>query len=238
MVKRRSRRPDQRPEIQFIPLSTDEKKIRFFGTLMPTLLLLGQSPVMFLRLLVGQHLTPRASVAEFIATRADDAARVDDTLVFVHRWHSTSFDPLAFARARLFLAQLTRLIRKEGYHAEPLDPLSPHINLPRLAARSGLGNLSPYGLLVHPIFGPRLILTALKTDHPVAVAPRFAGPACNDCMACIVLCPQQPHLTGTIDLGQCKTCARCLVVCPVGKGRQAREAWQRHVAALSSGGGG
>lgn len=237
MANAGSKRPTQRPQIHFIPLSTDEKKIRFFGTLMPTLLLLAQSPSTFLRLQVFKHMTPRVPVERFIAEEADDAARVDDTLVFVHRWHTTRFDPLAFARARLFLAHLTRLIRKEGYRAEPLDPLSPHINLPRLAAKSGLGNLSPYGLLVHPIFGPRLILTALRTDHPVAPTPRFAEPACNDCMACIVLCPQQPHLTGEIDLGQCKTCARCLEVCPVGKGRKARRAWDAYRARVVTRGG-
>ncbi len=218
-VKRRSKRPETRPEIQFIPLSTDEGKIRFFGTLMPSLLLLKESPRAFLAFQIRQHLTPQQEVADFIATDADDAARLGDTLIFVHRWRSISFDPLAFARARTFLTQLARLVRREGYRAEPLDPLSPNINLPRLAAQGGLGNLSPYGLLVHPIFGPRLILTALKTGHPVTVRPRFAGDACFDCMACVALCPQRPHLSGIVDLGQCQTCAKCFEVCPIGKGR-------------------
>jgi len=237
MTHRKRERPQARPDIQFIPLSTDVGKIRFFGNLMPALLLLYQSPRTFLRFQIFRHITPRRDVADFIATEADDVAQVEDTVVFVHRWHSTSFDPLAFARARLFLAQLTRLLRRAGYRADPLDPLSPHVNLPRLAARSGLGNLSPYGLLVHPIFGPRLILTALQTDYPIVLAPRFAGPGCNDCMACILLCPQRPDLTGVVDLAQCKTCARCLVVCPVGKGRRAREAWARHANVSSSRGG-
>ena len=233
---RRSKRPETRPEIQFIPLSTDEGKIRFFGTLMPALLLLKESPRAFLAFQIRRHLTPRREVTDFIAQGgADDAARLGDTLIFVHRWRTLSFDPLAFARARTFLAQLTRLVRREGYRAEPLDPLSPHINLPRLAAQSGLGNLSPYGLLVHPVFGPRLILTALKTDHPVTVTPRFVGDACFDCMACLVLCPQQPHLSGIVDLGQCQTCAKCFEVCPIGKGRRARQLLQASAVSAARG---
>lgn len=71
---------------------------------------------------------------------------------------------------------------------------------------------------------PQLILSALRTDYSLDVAPLFQGEACFDCMACIVLCLQQPHLSGVVDLGQCKTCAKCFVVCPMGKGRQARKA--------------
>jgi len=117
-VVRRSKRPETRPEIQFIPLSTDDGKIRFFGTLMPALLLLKESPRAFLAFQIRRHLTPRREVTDFIAREgADDAARLGDTLIFVHRWRTLSFDPLAFARARTFLAQLTRLVRREGYRA-------------------------------------------------------------------------------------------------------------------------
>jgi len=216
----------ERPEIELIPLSTDEGKIRFFGTLMPALLLLRRAPRKFLAFQVRRRLTPDRDVAEFIASEADDAARLDDTLLFVHRWETTNFDPLTFARARTFLEQITRMVRRAGYPAEPLDPLSPRINLPRLAVQSGLGNLSPYDLLVHPLFGPRLILTGLRTTYPVSPVPRYnALPVCNDCMACIVLCPQQPQTHGVVDLGQCQTCAECLAVCPVGKGKRAGETW-------------
>jgi len=206
-----------RPEIRFVPLSTDPDKIRFFGTLMPALLLLKTSPRAFVRHQVARHAAPRAEVAAFLAAGADDAARLGDRLVIVHRWHSDNFDPLAFARARTFLAQLTRLVRRHGYAAEPLDPLSPDINLPRLAAGAGLGNLSPFGLLVHPAFGPRLILTALRTDHPFSPTPRQQGQGCTDCLACLERCPQAPLARGVVELGTCQRCALCLAVCPVGR---------------------
>ena len=208
----------ERPEIIFVPLSTDEGKIRFFGTLMPALLLLKAAPGQFLRHQIASRLTPRTDVETLVAEAADDAARVDGNLIFVHRWESDGFDALAFARAKTFLAQITRLVEQEGHRAEPLDPLSPRVNLPKLAARAGLGTPSPYGLLVHPVFGPRLILTGLRTDHPVALQSRWTGTGCTDCMACVKLCPQDPVHSGTIRLGECQSCAECLVVCPVGKG--------------------
>jgi Pyruvate/2-oxoacid:ferredoxin oxidoreductase delta subunit len=222
LTLRPTRRPDKRPDIKFIPMSTDADKIRFFGNLMPAALLLRQSPREFLSFQLHRRLTPRREVAEFIQTEADDAARWGDTLVFIHRWHTVKFDSLVFARARVFLEQLTRMVRRAGYSAEALDPLSPGVNLPRLAAQAGLGNLSPYGLLVHPVFGPRLIITALKTNYALEVKPRFGGDGCEDCFACIVLCPQQPAVRGVIDLSKCQSCAECLIVCPTGKGRRAR----------------
>jgi ferredoxin len=206
--------------IEFVPMSTDERTIRFFGTLMPSLLLIKASPGRFVRHQFEKQSTPRLDVAAFVAAGVDDAARIDDTalgntLVFVHRWRSGEFDPFAFAQAKTFLARLTRLVRRAGYRTEPIDPLSPSINLPKLAAEAGLGNLSPFGLLVHPAFGPRLILTGLRTDYPLALTSQWAGTGCTDCLACVETCPQDPTRTGRIELRQCQSCTRCLAVCPV-----------------------
>ncbi len=154
----------ERPEIQFIPMSTDPGKIRFFGTLMPALLLLKASPLRFLQYQVQKQMTPRREIAAYITERTDDAGRVEDVLVFVHRWHSLKFDPFTFAQAKTFLAHITRIIRRQGYSAEPFDPLSPDINLPKLAEKAGLGNLSPFGLLVHARYGPWVILTGLRIN--------------------------------------------------------------------------
>ena len=207
-----------RPKISFVPLSTDEGKIRFFGTLMPALLLLKASPAQFFRHQAARQATPEMEAKPFVLSAADDTAQVDDVAVFVHRWESDHFDALAFARAKTFLSQIARMVRRQGHSGEPLDPLSPKVNLPRLAAKAGLGTLSPYGLLVHPAFGPRLILSGLRTDHPLPARPRWEGNGCTDCMSCVEVCPQLPSHTGVIRLGECQSCAECLVVCPVGKG--------------------
>lgn len=230
----------KRPDIRFIPMSTDEGKIRFFGTLMPALLLLVRSPLRLVQGHVLRRIVPRGSVEAFVAAGADDAALVDSReteggppaatggsdgrlIVFVHGWATSEFDAAAFDRAKTFLARLTRLVEREGYRAEPLDPLSPRVNLPALAARAGLGNLSPFGLLVHPRFGPRLILSGLQTDYPLVAGPRWQGAGCSDCLVCVEACPQDPQETLVVKLAECQSCALCLAVCPVGTEASPRE---------------
>jgi ferredoxin len=207
----------ERPELEFVPMSTDLGKIRFFGTLMPALLLLRASPTRFVRSQLAGLYTPRQEIGSFIAAGTDDAGQVGDTWLFVHRWKSERFDPFAFADAKLFLRRIARMVARAGCSAEPLDPLSPLVNLPRLAAGAGLGNLSPFGLLVHPEFGPRLILTGLRTDHPLRLEPRWGGSGCTDCMTCLEECPQEPLAGGVVRLGECQSCTECLAVCPTGK---------------------
>jgi epoxyqueuosine reductase len=209
--------PVPRPDIKFIPMSTDAAKIKFFGTLMPALLLLKESPFQFIRYQVMKNYTPRFDVGDYINAESDDAGRVDDVMVFVHRWNSVTFDPFTFARAKTFLNRVTNLVRREGYESEPFDPLSPDLNFPILAEKAGLGNLSPFGLLVHPDFGPRIILTGLRTNYPLNLIPRSSKPGCTDCMICIRVCPQKPLESGIVNLRLCQSCAKCLEVCPTGK---------------------
>jgi epoxyqueuosine reductase len=211
------------PELQFIPLSNDVGKIRFFGSLMPALLLLKASPLRFFEFQIKRISTPRTKALDFIQSNTDDAGRVGDVIIFIHRWQSREFDPFTFARARTFLAQITRLVQKEGFLAEPLDPLSPDINLPITATRAGLGNLSPYGLLVHPEFGPRLIITGLRTNAPFTLTPRWNQAGCNDCLACMRICPQKPMEKKVINLGKCQSCAKCFSVCPIGPTFQGKD---------------
>lgn len=192
-----------RPDITFVPLSADPERIRFFGTLMPAILLLKASPWRFLREQLAGWSVPSVPVSACITSEADDPGQIDDLWVFVHRWGTQSFDPFAFARAKRFLKTLTRLVERPGHRAQPLDALSPGVNLPRLAMQAGLGDASPYGLLVHPAYGPRLILTALRTDYPLTLVPRWNGKGCTDCMLCVRDCPQDPAAYGVIALGQC-----------------------------------
>lgn len=206
----------KKEDLIFIPLSNDLEKIRFFGTLMPALLLLKQAPAQFFVHQVRRRLLPRRSVEAYIQQNADDFSQTDDVWLFVHRWKQPTFDPLTFARTHTFLAQLRRLLRRAGYRAEPLDPLSPTINLPQLAIQAGLGDASPYGLLVHPVFGPRVILSGMRTDYPMVLRPRWGSDGCTDCAACLKLCLQKPLETPNVNLGQCQTRALCFTVCPTG----------------------
>jgi epoxyqueuosine reductase len=207
----------KRPEIRFIPMSTDPEKIRFFGTLMPALLLLKSSPLRFLQYQFSRNITPKRDIAQFIREETDDAGQSGNVVVFLHRWRSLGFDPFTFARAKIFLARVTRMIRRAGYAVEPYDPLTPDMNLPKLAEQAGLGNLSPFGLLVNAGFGPRVILTGIKTNYPLEIFPRWSEGGCSDCMACVRICPQNPLESGEVSLRLCQSCAKCLEVCPTGR---------------------
>ena len=191
---------------------------------MPALLLLKSSPVRFAAFQLGKAYTPRTTIEKYIQTEADDVGWANGVLVFVHRWNSLQFDPFTFARAKTFLRRITHIIQRAGYQAEPIEPLSPETNLPRLAEKAGLGNLSPYGLLVHPKYGPRLILSGLRTDYPRAQAFARSEPqiGCTDCMVCTRVCPQEPLRSEKIDLKRCQSCAKCLELCPTGKASQGK----------------
>jgi epoxyqueuosine reductase len=205
------------PNIRCVPATNNKVLLRIFGTLMPSLLLLKQAPGTLWSLHQAMLQTPDGDIEECLLANTDDVGRVGDTLVFVHRWQSTEFDPVMFARAKVFLAQMTRMVKRAGYAVTSFDPISPAINLPQLAVEAGLGDFSPYGLLVHPKFGPRVILTALKTDYPLVVEPQWRKQqGCTDCLVCVRKCPQEPLKTGFVEMSQCKSCTRCLSVCPVG----------------------
>jgi hypothetical protein len=109
------------PRIRCIPATTNKTLLKIFGTLMPSLLLLKQAPGQFWALQRAMGQTPEGDIAEFVQTHTDDVGQVGNTLVFVHRWQSTDFDPVVFARAKVFLAQMTRMVQQAGYSATPFE---------------------------------------------------------------------------------------------------------------------
>jgi len=203
-------------EIRYIPVSTDPGRMYFFGNLMPAILLMKKSPFQLITSQVAKRYCPDMSAALFINRFADDFAYLDGTYIFLHQWNSLDFDPVVFARAKIFLKRVARLLEKEGYWCAPLDPISPHINLPKLAVKAGLGNLSPFELLVHPNFGPRLIITGIRTNYPFNERVKKNKGGCTSCMICIEKCPQRPIETGEIILKECLKCTQCFEICPVG----------------------
>jgi len=203
-------------EYNFIEASTDEKKIEFFGNLMPSIILFRRKPGRLLLRPLRKLYTPSEKVSEYVKKNVDDIGEIDGTYVFLHRWKTHGFDPVVFEETKMFIYRLNRIISKQGIKGQALYPLSPRINLPKLAASAGLGTLSPFGLLVHPEFGPRLFITALKGADVLLSRnlPKTSG--CTSCNKCVEVCPQNPQQTKTVNLGLCRACSKCISECPVG----------------------
>ena len=96
------------------------------------------------------------------------------------------------------IESLLKLIRGEGFFAESLGrygyPLEGEVNLKELAIRAGLGRRGKSTIMLHPKFGTRLRLAAIKTDVPFkqsvdSAFPEERNPFCNECTICIDICP-------------------------------------------------
>ena len=96
------------------------------------------------------------------------------------------------------LESLLNLIRDKGFSAEPVGrygyPLGGEINLKEEAIRTGLGKRGKSTIVLHPEYGPRLRLIAIRTDAPLE-PPTYSAlteeenPLCSGCSICIDACP-------------------------------------------------
>ena len=120
----------------------------------------------------------------------DDFVR-DEQRAFIIRGFETHLQPL--------LESLVDYIRGLGLSVEIAGHCgySPpnELNLKRMAVAAGLGNWGKNAMLLHPHFGPRLRLAALRITG-VALDETGPGPDvfeqpsfCQDCTACIDACP-------------------------------------------------
>lgn len=115
-------------------------------------------------------------------------------------------------------------------------PRGDELNLKRLAVAAGLGSWGRNAMLIHPHFGPRLRLAALRIsgatlDGTGPGPDEFEPPSlCRDCTACIDACPEgvlEPYYLGDTracrastawspEPGKVECCDLCWTVCPVG----------------------
>ena len=105
--------------------------------------------------------------------------------------------------------------------------LMPKLQLKPLAVLAGLGWMGKNNLVIHPVFGPRIVIGAVLTDALVERTRRPRLPdGCGDCSLCLSACPigaLRPD--GSFDRFKCyhrnkllrEPCRFvCMRVCPIG----------------------
>jgi len=138
------------------------------------------------------------------------------------------------------LETLMHFIQEQGLTAELRGrcgyPRGEDLNLKQQAVIAGLGKWGKNSLVIHPSFGPWLRFMAIKVQAPLTptglgIDNREKNPLCEDCTACIDICPVvvlesyylrdkancQASLSLFPQLGKLVACDRCLVACPIGK---------------------
>lgn len=108
------------------------------------------------------------------------------------------------------------------------------------ATSAGIGWIGRNGLLISPVYGPRLSLATVLTDAPLKVNTPIDSSMCGDCMLCVDFCPSGA-ITGKewsrrdpfielVVLNKCSSykkssravrgkpnCGLCINICPYGR---------------------
>ena len=136
------------------------------------------------------------------------------------------------------LESILQLIHKRGFTAEPVGcygyPLKRELNLKEEAIRTGIGKRGKSTVVLHPRYGNRLRLLAVRTNAPLEPfitppQPDTENPLCEQCSVCIDVCPVkalEPYHLPDASLclsnittikkrnGRLITCDICLHLCP------------------------
>ncbi len=146
----------------------------------------------------------------------------------------------------------TSCLRRNGYKYLCIPPDSDRINSTfisklyplfthKIAATSaGIGWIGRNGLLINPVYGPRLSIATVLTDAPLKVGTPIESSMCGDCRLCVDFCPSKA-ITGKdwsrnkpfielVRLNSCSThkknskavngkpnCGLCINICPYGR---------------------
>lgn len=104
----------------------------------------------------------------------------------------------AYAKMKYIVMNLAQFINNLGYRAWPWGSGGPVLGIP-VAVDAGLGELGRNGLLITPEFGPRVRITGVITDMPLAQdQPIDMGvwQFCQVCKKCAEKCPSGALQTG------------------------------------------
>lgn len=99
--------------------------------------------------------------------------------------------------------RVAKILREKGYRYLCVPPdsdrvkntfvskLYPLITHKMVATSAGLGWIGRNGLLINPVFGPRLTLATVLTDAPLKPGNPVESCRCGECSLCMELCPSE-----------------------------------------------
>ncbi|MFP4383692.1 MAG: hypothetical protein ACLFSE_06570 [Spirochaetia bacterium] len=148
---------------------------------------------------------------------------------------------LEAAKGALAVAEF---LSRRGYRAKAHIDGESEIVMPPAAQSAGLGAIGRHGLLVHPVLGSRVRLSAVTTDMPLRLSPPSLfniRKFCDTCRACSRMCPKKAipggiadenGYWGRVDHEACyegwrefgSDCGVCLAVCPFSGKKRKQEA--------------
>ena len=117
-------------------------------------------------------------------------------------------------------ARLAEILRSDGHDAIPVPLYLPVtvrngrveglVRLKKIAAAAGLGTQGKNTVLLHPRYGPRLLLSAVVTGLNVTIGetgiPRGGeSPVCTGCGRCMQVCPGKAVGPDGVDTFRCRT---------------------------------
>jgi reductive dehalogenase len=154
-------------------------------------------------------------------------------------WIDNAEVGLGYLNAAKPAVALAAYIRELGYPARAHFFINEWVLHVPIAVDAGLGELSRNGILITAPFGPRVRLSTVTTDLPLAIDPPVnigAVSTCEICRKCADNCPSQAISQGSkeivrgvekwnVNAERCirfwvanpqkwNDCARCIAVCP------------------------
>jgi ferredoxin len=152
-----------------------------------------------------------------------------------HAFHTPGFERIMLPRLNKVVDSLREMGVSAAIFGHCGYPEGSQLNLKRLAVASGIASWGKNAMVLHPRFGPRLRLASIRLDipEPTCTGPGLAAvttnQTCQDCEACINVCPEgvldayyiRDHRacranTSGMPPGPVECCSLCWQVCPAG----------------------
>jgi epoxyqueuosine reductase len=174
-------------------------------------------PCAKMAVVVGHHIATKEEWKWYVSANRGEHCAADD-------------------HTRNLCLQLKEALMKQGFPTEMVPyPGESGLQFRFVAQSAGAGEIAKNAFLLHPQWGPWIHLRVLATQAPTKNKPRRVISVCNDCGACVSVCPAGAIKDNTFDGLRCRQfrkargeynpvgpkhelryCEICADICPIG----------------------